>query len=371
LRPLITLLVVAVLGATTITALSTPRPLDEHDLDLRIEHALPGIADDLREQPDEVREAFLAFAGDRQLLLNAQLALLRHPLPARRVIPLYVERHAFRLVLREHGPAVIPPIHYFLDHEPATLRLRAQVVSWLSDPGDGHGDRPTVLTPHERGLYAIEFIRREGHDFLGQFVTDDDGRVHWIQSERLATAAKRFLSSGLTELETKRRLGRQTTVDDYGWAAVDLMLPLAAFKAARLGKAGRAARAGSTMTRTARTARLATGASRTARLARFGRTAAKAGAIAGTAYLVLNPGVIGSVGAELARWTGLPPWLVTAGLWFALLAPLLLLLRCLYCWLVRPVGFVVLGVPAGISRFRQRRPDDRFPARRPVSQRPV
>jgi len=359
LRPLITLLVVAVLGATAITALSTPRPLDDHALDLRIEHALPGLADDLRPQPREVRAAFLAFAGEEELLLNARLALLRHPALARRVIPLYAERHAFRLVLREHGPAAIPPIHYFLDHEPATLRLRAQVVSWLTAIDDESGDRPAVLSAHERGLYAIEFIRREGHDFLGQFVTGDDGRVHWIQSERLATGTKRFFTSGLAELETKRRLGREASVGDYGWAAVDLMLPFAAFKAARLGKAARTARAGTAVTRTVRTTRLAAGASRGARLARLGRTAAKAGAIAGTAYVVMNPGVIGSIGAELGAWTGLPAWLVTAGLWFVLLAPLLLGLRCLYRWLVRPAALVALGLVAGGERFGQRRHEGR------------
>ncbi|MDZ7829279.1 MAG: hypothetical protein U5K33_07265 [Halofilum sp. (in: g-proteobacteria)] len=353
-RPVLTLFAVALVGAVAITALSTPRSLEDHALDLRLQRALPAVSADLRDEPAGVRTAFVEFAGDEELVLNARLALLRHPSLSRAVIPLYADSRAFRLVLREHGPAAIPPIHYFVTHEPVTLQLRAQVVSWLSQRDGEPGRRPAILSPHERGRYAIEYIRREGHDFLGQFAVTASGTVHWIQSERFATETKRFFTSGLVALETKRRLGHETYASDYGWAAVDVLLPFAAFKAARVGKAAATARAGRVAAHTARAARVTAAGSRAARIASLGRTALKAGAVAGTAYVVMNPGVIGSIGREVAQWTGLPPWLVTGGLWFGLLAPLLLLLGFAWRWLLRPAVLALAGVLAG-GRWVHRR----------------
>lgn len=351
---LLTLFVVALIGATAITAFSTPRSLEDHALDLRVQRALPALSGELRHEPAGVRTAFVDFAGDEELVLNARLALLRHPALSREVIPRYADSRAFRLVLREHGPAAIPPIHYFLTHEPATLQLRAQVVSWLSEWDGEPGRRPAILSPRERGTYAIEFIRREGHDFLGQFAVTASGTVHWIQGERFATETKRFFTSGLVALETKRRLGHETYASDYGWAAVDVLLPFAAFKAARVGKAAATARTGRVAAHTARGARVAAAGSRTVRIARLGRTALKAGAVAGTAYVVMNPGVIGSIGNEIAQWTGLPAWLVTAGLWFMLLAPLLFALGLAWRWLLRPAVLALAGVAAGGRRMQQR-----------------
>jgi len=353
-RPVLTLIAVALAGAVAITAFSTPRSLDDHALDLRLQRALPAVSAELRDEPAGVRTALIDFAGDQQLVLNARLALLRHPALSREVLPLYADSRAFRLVLREHGPAAIPPIHYFLTHEPATLELRARVVSWLSAWDDEPGRRPATLSPHERGTWAIEFIRREGHDFLGQFAVTASGTVHWIQSERFATETKRFFTSGLVALETRRRLGHETYASDYGWAAVDVLLPFAAFKAARVGKAAATARAGRVAARGVRGARVAAAGSRAARIAQLGRTALKAGAVAGTAYVVMNPGVIGSIGGEIAQWTGLPAWLVTGGLWFALFAPLLLVLGFGWRWLLRPAVLALAGVLAG-GRWMHRR----------------
>lgn len=352
-RPVVTLFAVALLGATALTALSEPRTLEEHALDLRLARALPDLADDLRTEPSPLRAAFVDFSGDEELVLNARLALLRHPLLARQVIPLYADSAAFQLVLRRHGPAAIPPIHYFVTHDPATLRLRARVVAWLSQWDGKPGTRPNILSPHERGTYAIEFIRREGHDFLGQFVTTDAGEVAWIQSERFATEAKRFLTSGIVELETKRLLGEEVYPGDYGWAAVDVLLPFAAFKAARAGKAAATGRAAAATTRAARATRLAGAGAHAGRLARFGRTATRAGVVVGAAYVVMHPGVIGSIGSELAGWTGWPEWLITAMLWFLLLAPLLIVAGVAHRWLLRP-AWRTIGTLARIATHRDR-----------------
>lgn len=341
LRKTVFIIAAALLGAAAATALSGPRPLDAHALDLELERALPRLAGELAAEPAPVRAAFVGWAGDRQLVLSARLALLRHPAMTRSVLETFGADPMFAGILREHGPAVVPPVHYFMLNELPSLRLRAMVAGWIlpgepaADPGTREARVPAAadhaLTPRERGEYAIAFIRADGHDFLGQFVTTADGDVAWVQSERFATATKHFFTSGITELESKWHLGEERTAADYGWAGVDILLPVVALKAARFGKL--AARSGKA-TRTS--ARLAQAGTATARVARLGRTAAKVGVVAGAGYLVLNPGVISSIGDELGGWMGIPGWLVTGGLWFGLLLPVLLVLGCANRWLLRP-----------------------------------
>ena len=358
-RKTVTIIAAALFGAAAATALSGPRPLEAHALDLELERALPRLAGELAAEPAPVRAAFVDWAGDRELVLNARLALLRHPAMTRHVLATFGADPMFAEVLREHGPAAVPPVHYFMRHELPSLRLRATIAGWLlpdepaDDPATLEARAPAAddaaLTPRERGEYAIAFIRSEGHDFLGQFVTTADGEVAWVQSERFATATKRFFTSGITDLETKWRLGEDPTAADYGWAGVDILLPVVALKAARFGKL--AARSGKA-TRTS--ARLAKAGTATARVARLGRTAAKVGVVAGAGYLVLNPGVIASIGDELAGWVGVPGWLVTGGIWFVLLLPVLLVLGFANRWLVRPTRRITGGLLAALAWLHRR-----------------
>lgn len=353
----------ALLGALAIATLNGHEPLEERVVRLETEEALPGLADELAGWPAPVQRVFLDYAGDEELVLNARLALMKHPTLAPRVLTTFGHTSAFRHVLRDHGPAVVPPIHFFMRHEITTVWLSERIGDWLAGTGDATGDgmlqagaaEPVAgwrepVPPVRRGWYAMQFIDDEGHDFLGQFVTDDAGRVHWIQTERVATGTKRFLTSGLATLETKHRLDQERTAADYGWAAVDVLAPIATLKVLRAGKG--AAAAG----RTARAARVTRAGSFAARSARVGKYAVAAGAVAGTAYVVTHPSVIGSIGAEVSDWLGYPRWLGSVGLWFLVLLPVLLLARLAWRWLGRPLYRLVALAIAALAALQERLP---------------
>jgi len=177
-------------------------------------------------------------------------------------------------------------------------------------------------------------------------VLDDEGQVIRVQTERVATGVKRFFTSGLTTLETKRRTGEDTTLGDYGWATVDILVPVAIF---RLARAGRVA------TGTARTARIG---AQTTRAGIYGsrtvRLVAAGGAIAGVGYVITNPGVLNSIGAGIADTLGLPAWLISGGLWFLLLLPALILAHIAWRWLVRPICWLLSGTIALLAGLHAR-----------------
>lgn len=349
-------LLLAAALAAALTAFHGDMPLDERLIRGETQKALPEIADEIAGQPAQVRLTFLDYADDEELVLNARLALKRYPQQAPRILALYGPSEDFRAILRAYGPAVIPPIDYFLDHEPTSLRLYAMLAGPSADaePVPAAATQPTsaettdagTLAPEIRGAWAIGFIRAEGHDFLGQFVLDDEGQVIRVQTERVATGVKRFFTSGLTTLETKRRTGADTTIGDYGWATVDILVPVAIF---RLARAGRLA------TGTARTARVGAQSTRAGLYgSRTVRLVAAGGALAGVGYIVTNPGVLNSIGAGIAETLGLPTWLVSGGLWFVLLLPALILARIAWRWLVRPICWLLSGMIALLAGLHAR-----------------
>ena len=363
LRTPCTLLAVAAIAAAALTVFFGDEPLDERVVRAEMEHKLPRHADALNGYPLAVRLALLDYADDEELVLNARLALLRHPQAAPRVIALYGGMPEFRAILRQYGAAIIPPIDYFLHHEPATLRMVAMVTP-TPEPGgqpaadvlDGDGsvnapgdDSASALTSVQRGAYAIHFIGDAGYDFLGQFVTTPAGEAEWVQSERFATGVKRFFTSGLTRVETQWRLGEDITPAEYAWATVDIMVPVAIFKLARAGRAA---------TGVARSSRgLAAGATTATRtsatLGRTGRLVAVGGTLAGIGYVVMNPGVLNSIGRGLAEAVGLPPWLVAGAIWFVLLLPVLIVLRLGQRWLLRPLYAATVGLIRLLSWMRR------------------
>lgn len=363
LRTPCTLLAVAAIAAAALTVFFGDEPLDERVVRAEMEHKLPRHADALHGYPLAVRLALLDYADDEELVLNARLALLRHPQAAPRVIALYGGMPEFRAILRQYGAAIIPPIDYFLHHEPATLRMVAMVTP-TPEPGgqpaadvlDGDGsvnapgdDSASALTSVQRGAYAIHFIGDAGYDFLGQFVTTPAGEAEWVQSERFATGVKRFFTSGLTRVETQWRLGEDITPAEYAWATVDIMVPVAIFKLARAGRAA---------TGVARSSRgLAAGATTATRtsatLGRTGRLVAVGGTLAGIGYVVMNPGVLNSIGRGLAEAVGLPPWLVAGAIWFVLLLPVLIVLRIGQRWLLRPLYAATVGLIRLLSWMRR------------------
>lgn len=184
-----------------------------------------------------------------------------------------------------------------------------------------------TLTPEQRGWYAVHFIAEEGHDFLGQFALDAEGRTQWIQTERFLEGVSWLLASGVRTLETKARTDETIVVADIGWAALDAAAIVGAAYLLRAGKAAtssaRAAKAASVSGRAAgwgtRAAQAAQAGLQTLRIAKWP-------AIVATAYVVVrHPSLVSSALAGVADLVGLPVLLVQVLGWTLILLPLFVL----------------------------------------------
>ncbi|MEX2576571.1 MAG: hypothetical protein WD382_07990 [Halofilum sp. (in: g-proteobacteria)] len=333
-RGLITI-ALALCTAAVLTWTTTPMSATERVIRIEAAEALPHLAGDLERWSVDVNAALLHYADDERLTLAAQLALVSYPEAAENVLALYGTTEPFKDILREYGARVVLPIQYLVQHDSRMLRLRHRAGTLLGDdegPPDARADAPgSGLAPITRGGYAIGFIEEEGHDFLGQFVVDAQGDISWVQSERFATGAKRFFTSGLTTLESKWRQDEAIVAGDYAWAAVDVLVPIAAVRAVKVARAGRLAGTGG------RTIRLAA------------RPAGAVATLATAGYLVTHPSLIGDVAHGIADALSVPGWLVELTIWFVLLLPLLIAFRFVYRWLFRPTRRLLL---TGIALLR-------------------
>src|SRR3546814_13561011 len=68
-----------------------------------------------------------------------------------------------------------------------------------------------ALSSEDRGWYAVQFIKAEGYDFLGQFVMNAKADVSWSQTERVLEGTNSLFEGGLKGMETKLR-GEETNV---------------------------------------------------------------------------------------------------------------------------------------------------------------
>lgn len=378
-RKLSVLLVLSILAATLISLTAHPEPYEHRLQRVALQEMLPQLAGVLAHESATVKAVFLHYAGDEALVLNARLALLRYPVKTRRILSLYGTDSAFQEALAAYGPSVIPPIDYFLDHDIGTLKVMKfaeEAVTAASRFWKGDASTPaeriaadndgTLVAP-ERGRYAIAFIQKEGHAFLGQFVVDAAGEVHWVQSERVLQGISSFFAGGIRTLETKYRTDEDVGIADYLWAGVDVLATAAAVKALRVSRTGAAtAGAGPEIVaaggRGARAAESASLMRRTAVLAPaliraggLGGWIVKYGAVAVTAYIVLrHPSLITSLVGEVARLAGLPAWPVQLTVWSVLLLPLLYIGVFLLRLVLRPLLLLASAVVAGLAWLERR-----------------
>ena len=388
-RKLMVLLILSLAAAGLISAGASSESYPHRLQRVALEEALPQIAGRLADEPAAVRTVFLHYAGDEALVLNARLALLRYPEKTRRILPPYGTDPAFQSVLTAYGPGVIPPIGYFLDHEIGSLEVMkaageavtAVTRFWKGDvAAEGESaaaERP--LSARERGRYAIAFIQKEGHAFLGQFVVDSTGVVHWVQSERVVQDVGSFFTGGIRSLETKYRKDENLETADYLWAGVDVLATAAAVKALRVARPG-AATAGAgaeaaAASRSARTVESASLARRTAVLmpvlvrgGGLGGRIAKYGAVAAAAYIVLrHPSLITGLAEEVAHLAGWAAWPVQVAVWSVILLPALYLAVFLFRLVLRPLLFLGNALAAGLAWLerRGRRAPDGYGSNRP------
>jgi len=358
--------ITASVAAALITALSSTQSFADGLLRAEARSAVPEAAPVLQDASPAVNAAFLDYAGDTELVLSARLALHRYPAIAEEILALYGTEPEFRAILRRHGPAVIPPIHYFLENPIKSLRLRRATGGalsqasafwqrWWSDTSSGDDAAVAIeadpLAPLERGWYAVQFIQDSGHNFLGQFETASDGRVVWIQSERVVEALNSFFTSGVRSLESRLRREGYADTSDYVWAGVDLAVVVGAAKLLRAGRS--AARAGRGAVATTRLSRTALTARTVARGSRAALRVGKWGVPVAVGYAVIrHPGLISSLAVRVGKQLGMPPRLMQFGLWFLILSPVIWLVMRLWRWLVRPTGIVLVRTGRLLQRVR-------------------
>ncbi|MFC3286347.1 hypothetical protein [Litchfieldella rifensis] len=342
---------IAVLAAVLFSLASQPMAMEERLIRIQAAEALPGYAGQLEREPLEVQAVLLDYRHDDLLRLKAEAALVEFPALAREILSLYGAEPEFQDILRQHGSAILPPIHYFLNHDVHTLALREAAAHqwrsvkvaaqrWWQDKASDNGtprsamgavDASPTLTPEQRGWYAVNLIRREGHGVLGQFTVGTEGMVKWIQSERLLEAVNSLFAGGIRQLETRVQSGQAVRASDIGWGLADGAVMVSAVKLLRVG------RSGIVSTRSAgiagRSAALSGRFSTASGLISVGRYAKWPVAVAGAYLVVRHPALVNDTLAAVARTLGYPTWLVL------LLGWTLILLPCLYLgsWLLRLV----------------------------------
>lgn len=333
--------------AVLISLTSKAMPLEQKFIRI---HAIESLSEfpGIENEPIELQAALVDLANDPLLVLKAKAAMLRHPAMAREIISMYGSSSEFQEILRDYGELVLPAIHYFVSNPIGSIewmnKLGKQyesVKSWFVESESDSPDieaRPGLrqsLTPTDRGWHAIQYIRAEGHDFIGQFVVNPEGQVEWIMTERVMEGLSRFFSSGIRQLETRYKMDEQIEASDIGWASLDVLVFASAVKVLRVGR--NVAVTTQTASRTTRSAALTARVISGGRLVLNGARYAKWPLFLGGAYLVFtHPSLINDFLAEAAGVIGLPAYVVQIVGWILLLWPALFIIRSLL-WLAMPL----------------------------------
>lgn len=365
------LFALAAVGAALLTTHEPGTDYEERLLGIAVEQTFGDAAPVVAAQPLPIQALLLDYAaekGGEALVLQTRLALLRYPELAHRVLPVYGGEPDFQRILRDYGPPVLLPVAHFMGQELTSLEWRRrlghamdEVTQWFTDAsGAGAIRDPRVapnesasgatsgtLTPEERGLWAIAFVRSEGHDFLDQFVTNADGEVEWVQTERVLEGMSELFFGGLSRLERKRRQGQEIRIDDFGWAAIDVAVIVASVKLVNALKAVRATPRG--VAAAAFSQRVALVGSRVLQQSgRLGVAVARYGAIPAAVYLMLrHPSLINATLVELADWLDVPSGVVQFAFWFVVLW---ILMRVTVA-LLRPLSWVLDTLSALLARL--------------------
>ena len=360
-RKLLLILGISVIVALLSTVTSRPMLIEERLIQIQAENTLREFPR-IEKEPLEVQAALLDMADDELLLLKARAAYLRYPAMTREVFPLYGPEPEFREILRLYGENILPPIHYFLSKPVGSIELMNDLASKYqaalefftggeetdnSPGGQQNTSRKEKLTPQERGWYAVRFIQEEGHDFLGQFVLNEQGDVIWVRTERVLENINQFFASGIRNLEIQHRTGDDVTASDIGWASVDVLVFASALKVLRVGRAVAVSSRGAA--RGTRSAALAARLTTSGRMLMTTARYAKWPAVIGVGYLVVtHPGIINDVLAEVAEVMGYPVKLVQFLGWMLILLPVLYIGSWVFRLIVRPalglLGALITGL---------------------------
>lgn len=320
-----------------------------------------------RESP-VLKQLFLDAAGDRELTLKLELALIKYQDRARSVLEMFGGDARFRQALRAHGESVIPIVDHFMVTDMVTLWTKAKLEgAWKSifeffkrkqAPADD--GEPTAYGPRLRGIYAIEAILVDGHHFLGQFVLDKNGQVQRVQTDRVLETIKKLFAGGVIDLEQKYRMGETIAVSDVAWAGADILSVFGVTKSAKyLGKPSSVSKP----------VEEAAAAHRRALMGRtvltgeaVGKRVAEKGSKVASVYLLArHPSLLSGVFGALGKHLGLQAWLsILMGWWGIALvaaAAILPLLRGLTL-LIKPIRWIA-NAAAWVSKGQADRSTNR------------
>ncbi|WP_124948087.1 hypothetical protein [Sulfurirhabdus autotrophica] len=366
-RKLLLFLAIAIVVSLAIAQFSKPAPYSEQLIHIQAEQELGHIDKAILNEKLPIQALLLDYSGDKELTLKAWIALSKYPEKTRKIFLLYGSEPQFKEILRKYGESIIPVIQYFIENDVWSVKAKDIVKTtfdevkaygieiWRHLTGNGQQpDKKPVahIQPHkigseERGWYAVNFIKQEGNDLLGQFVVGKDEKIKRNQTDRITKGLISFFTSGIRNLETKHDLGENITTSDMFWAGVDVAMVAAPVKI--LGAGGKVVgRTGKELNLTTRTKIFAP---RLLSEGKIFRKLGKYGAVAATAYIIIkHPSLINSVFAELAQLLDLNPLLVQIAGWsliiFLVLYPI--------SWLLKPLAQSVLFGLSWIERSRKK-----------------
>ena len=338
--------------AIVISLTSNTVPLEQKLIRI---HAIERLSEfpGIEKESIELQAALADVADDPLLVLKAKAAMLRYPAMARELLPIYGSSPEFKQILKEYGESVLPAIHYFFSNPIDSIEWMSKagkqyeaIKAWFVESESdtpGNASAPELaqsLTPTDRGWHAIQYISTEGHDFIGQFIVNPEGKVEWIVTERVMEGFTQFFSSGIRQLETRYKMDEQIEASDIGWASLDVLVFASAVKVLRVGR--NFAVTTQTASRGTRSAALTARVISGGRLVLNGARYAKWPLFLGGAYLVFtHPSLINDFLAEIAGVIGLPPFVVQFLGWILLLLPALFLIRTI-AWFAMP--FIKTGL---------------------------
>jgi hypothetical protein len=357
--------VIATVASLAICQLWERASYEEKLIRIQVEQEVAYIDKAIMNEPVEVQLMLLDYSRDKELTLKAWIALSKYPEKAREILSLYGSEPEFKEILINYGESIIPPIQYFQENDVWSVKAISSIADgieitkeaakslWNGITGNEQTSSNSTTQaqtaefgPEQRGWYAVNFIKQEGHHFLGQFVVDKDKKVKWVQTERILEGVTSFFASGLRTLETKYDLGDEITTGDVFWAGVDVAVVAGSLKLLRAGKA--VARSGKELSFVSRTRIFA---SRLLSEGKIFQKLGKYGAEAATAYIIVaHPSLINSAFAEAAKMMGLNPWLIRFAGWS------LIITIALYpfSWLLKIFARIVLSVFSWIEQSRKK-----------------
>jgi hypothetical protein len=362
-KPLVFALI-AIISSMAIFLSWEPISYDEYLIQIQAKNELEKFDPLILDEEIEIQAILLDYSVSQELMLKAWFAITKYPESSRQVLITFGSRPEFKEILFKHGDIIIPIIDYFMENGillNRTKELFGDGIQTLTESADNlfsqlTGDTIDVTiaipkTPDslltelqqiEDGWTAINYIKEDGFSFIGQFTLLENNKVTWNQTKRTFAGLTSFVAKNIWKLEEKVDRNEDLLVQDYFWAALDVVPVYAAFKVLKAGKiAARSTKlisgAGSSITQSSKIAsKYAKGLTLSKRtvliagkVSKISKYALKKGwgkwgfRLAAGIIVINYPSIVSSLLATAAKAIGVPPWLIQNVGWFLIIYLLL------------------------------------------------